>query len=167
MLASFLMGLLGGQRAMTPLATVSVAAARGGLPADNGAPGIIAHPLVAAGAVALAIGEMAGDKLKTAPDRIVPIGLAARFITSAIAGAALAPRRQRWLGAAGGGSPAVVASYPGWRARIAAMPRYGQTPTGLVEDAIVVAGAVAIVRALGHSAATYPATRQPAVPRLQ
>jgi uncharacterized membrane protein len=154
MLASFMMGLVGGQRAMTPLATVSIAAARGELPADNGAPRIIAHPLVAAGALALAIGEMAGDKQKTAPDRIVPIGLAARFITSAIAGAALAPHRQRWLGAVVGGSTAVAASYPGWRARVAAMPRYGQTPTGLVEDAIVVAGAVTILRALGKSAAT-------------
>ena len=148
MLASFLMGLIGGQRAMTPLATVAVAAARGKLPADNGAPRLLTHPLVAAGAVALAIGEMAGDKQKTAPDRIIPIGLAARFTTSAIAGAALASNRQRWLGAAVGGATAVVASYPGWRARMATMPRYGQTPTGLIEDAIVVAGAVAIIRAL-------------------
>lgn len=148
MLASFLMGLIGGQRAMTPLATVAVAAARGKLPANNGAPRLLSHPLVAAGAVALAVGEMAGDKQKTAPDRIVPIGLAARFITSAIAGAALASGRQRWLGAAVGGTTAVVASYPGWSARMATMPRYGQTPTGLIEDAIVVAGAAAIIRAL-------------------
>jgi len=147
MLASFLMGLVGGQRALTPLATVSVAAARGRLPAGNGAPGLIAHPLVAAATVALAAAELAGDKMKTAPDRIVPIGLTARFITSAIAGAALAPRRQRWLAAALGGTTAVIASYPGWRARIATMPRYGQTPTGLVEDAIVILGAVAVLRA--------------------
>lgn len=153
MLASFLMGLVGGQRAMTPLATVAAAAARGALPADNGAPRIMAHPLVAAGAAILAAGEMAGDKLKVAPDRTAPIGLAARFITSAIAGAALAPRRQRWLGAAVGGTTAVVASYPGWRARMAAMEHHDQTSTGLVEDAVVLAGAVAILRALGKSAA--------------
>ncbi len=161
MLASFLMGLVGGQRAMTPLAAVAVAAARGALPADNGAPRLLAHPLVAAGTVALAIGEMAGDKQKTAPDRIVPIGLAARFITSAIAGAALAPRCQRGLGAALGGVTAVVASYPGWRARIATMPRYGQTPTGLIEDAIVVASAIAILRTLNRSAAA--SARSPAM----
>jgi uncharacterized membrane protein len=93
---------------------------------------------------------MAGDKQKTAPNRIVPIGLAARFVTSAIAGASLAPRRQRWLGAAVGGVTAVVASYPGWRARMAAMSRYGQTPTGFVEDAAVVAGAAAITRHAGN-----------------
>lgn len=153
MLQSFLMGLVGGQRAMTPLATVAVAAARGELPADNGAPRILAHPLVGAGTLALAAGELAGDKQKTAPDRIVPIGLAARFITSAIAGAALAPRRQRWLAAGIGGVTAVIASYPGWRARCAAMPRYGQTLTGFVEDTAVLAGAAAIVRANRPAAA--------------
>ena len=152
MLASFLMGLVGGQRAMTPLATVSVAAALGRLPVDNGAPRIIAHPLVAAGMTALAIAELAGDKMKTAPDRIVFIGLTARFITSAIAGAALAPSRQRWRGAALGGSTAVMASYPGWRARMASIPRYGQTPTGLVEDAVVITGAITVVRTLSGPA---------------
>ncbi|MET0271318.1 MAG: DUF4126 family protein [Sphingomonas sp.] len=146
MLASFLMGLVGGQRAMTPLATVSIAAARGEIATDDGFTRLLGHPAVVLGALALAIGEMAGDKQKTAPDRIVPIGLAARLLTSAIAGAALAPRRQRWIGAAVGGATAVVASYPGWRARMAAIPRYGQTPTGFVEDAAVIAGAGAIVR---------------------
>lgn len=146
MLASFLIGLVGGQRAMTPLAAVAIAAARGELPTDNGAPRLLANPVVATGALALAIGEMAGDKQKTAPDRVVAIGLAARFVTSAIAGAALVPRRQRWLGAAVGGITAVVASYPGWRARMAAIPGYGQTPTGFVEDVAVLGGAVAIVR---------------------
>ncbi len=152
MLASFLIGLVGGQRAMTPLAAVSVAAATGALPADHGAPRIIAHPLVAALTVALAAAELAGDKMKTAPNRIVPVGLAARLVTSAVAGAALVPLRQRWLGAAVGGSTAIAASYPGWRARMASIPRYGRISTGLVEDAIVVIGAVAIVRALGGSA---------------
>ena len=146
MLAAFKMGLVGGQRAMTPLATVAIAAARGELPADNGAPGLLAHPIVAAGALVLAVGEMAGDKQKTAPNRIVPIGLTARFVTSAIAGAALSSRRHRWLGAAIGGVTAVVASYPGWRLRMAALDDYGQTPTGFIEDAAVIAGAVAIVR---------------------
>ncbi|MDX3910684.1 MAG: DUF4126 domain-containing protein [Sphingobium sp.] len=153
MLASFLMGLVGGQRAMTPLATVAIAAARGELPVDNGAPRMVAHPLIAAGALALAVAEMAGDKQKSAPDRIVPIGLAARFITSAVAGAALASRRQRWLGAAVGGVTAVLASYPGWGARMASMPRYGQTPTGFIEDAAVLAGAASISRRLAKSGA--------------
>jgi uncharacterized membrane protein len=146
MLASFLIGLIGGQRAMTPLAAVAVAGARGELPVDSGAPKLLSHPLVAAGATLLAAGEMAGDKQPSAPDRIVPVGLAARFATSAIAGMALAPRNRRWAGAALGGLTAVAASYPGWRARCAAMSRWGQTRTGFVEDAAVLAGAAAVVR---------------------
>lgn len=146
MLASFLIGLVGGQRAMTPLAMVAVAGARGELPADSGVPRLLTHPLAATAATLLAVGEMAGDKQKTAPDRIVPIGLIARFGTSAIAGMALAPRKHRWLGAAVGGITAVIASYPGWRARCAAMKDYGQTATGFVEDAAVLASAAAIVR---------------------
>lgn len=146
MLAAFLMGLIGGQRAMTPLAAVAVAGARGELPSDNGAPALLSHPLAAAGATLLAAGEMAGDKQPTAPDRVVPIGLAARFATAAIAGMALSPRDRRWLGAAVGGVTAVVASYPGWRARCAAMERWSQARTGFVEDAAVLAGAAAVVR---------------------
>ena len=146
MLASFLMGLVGGQRAMAPLATVAIAAARNELPEDNGAPRLLSNPIVAAGALTLAVAEMAGDKQKTAPDRVVFVGLAARFVTSAIAGAALVSRRQRWLGAVVGGLTAVAASYPGWRARMAAIPSYGQTQTGFVEDAAVLAGAASIAR---------------------
>ena len=143
MLASFLMGLVGGQRAMTPLATVAVAAARGELPRDNGAPRLLGHPLVATGAVALAVAEMAGDKQKTAPDRIVPIGLAVRSVTSAYAGAALAPKGQRVTGAAVALGTALASSYIGWRIRMAALRRYGQTASGFVEDALVLATGVA------------------------
>ncbi len=147
MLASFLIGLVGGQRAMTPLAAVSIAASRHALSPDNGALQIIGHPLFVAASSALAVAELAGDKMKTAPDRVVPIGLAARFITSAVAGAALSPLQHRWLGAVVGGSTALVASYPGWRARTATMPRYGQTKTGMIEDAMVITSAIIIVRA--------------------
>lgn len=146
MLASFLMGLAGGQRAMTPLATVAIAQARGELSPDNGAAKILGHPIVAVGTLVLAAAELAGDKQKSAPDRIVPIGLVARFATSAIAGAALAPRRNRWLAAGIGGATAVAASYPGWRTRMAALSRYGQTRSGFVEDALVLFAAGAVVR---------------------
>lgn len=148
MLASFLMGLVGGQRSMTPLAAVAVAAARDDLPRDCAAPEFLRNPTVATGAVALALAELAGDKMKSAPDRIVPAGLAARLIVAGLAAGALAPRGQFWKGAAVGGLTAIAASYPGWRARMAAMEDHGQTPTGLVEDALVVTGAVAILAAM-------------------
>lgn len=147
MLKSILMGLVAGQRAMTPLAAVAVAAARGELPRDNGAPRWLGHPAVVAGALALAAGEMAGDKMKSAPDRIVPPGLAARLVTATIAGAALAPRRQRKAAAAAASLAALGASWIGWRARCAAMERHGRVATGALEDAAVLGSAVALIRA--------------------
>ncbi|WP_419810133.1 DUF4126 domain-containing protein [Sphingomonas sp.] len=142
---SFLIGLVAGQRAMTPLAVLAGAARDGRLDAD--APGVtlLANPLIAAGAVALAAGEMAGDKMTTAPDRIVPAGLAARLATSTFAGAVLAAPGKRRRGAAIAAAAAVASSYIGWRLRCAAIKRWGQTATGVVEDAAVLAAGQAIV----------------------
>ncbi|MDO9249755.1 MAG: DUF4126 domain-containing protein, partial [Phenylobacterium sp.] len=92
MIASILIGLAAGSRAMTPLAAVSDAAHRGALPAGSGAPAWLGHPIVAAGSKLLAAGELWGDKMKSAPDRIVPAGILARLVTGGLAGAALAPR---------------------------------------------------------------------------
>ena len=74
----------------------------------------------------------------------MPIGLAVRSVTAAYAGAALAPRDKKVLGAAVAVGSALAASYFGWRLRCAAMRRYGQTTTGFVEDAIVFGAGLAI-----------------------
>jgi uncharacterized membrane protein len=140
MLRSVLIGALAGARSMTPLAAVSVAARAGTLPPGNGAPALLALPIAQAGALAMAVGEVAGDKLPSAPDRIVPAGMAARVVTGAIAGAALAPREQRARAAVVAVGAAVVASYVTFYARMGALRRYGQFPTGLVEDALVAGG---------------------------
>ena len=89
MLRSFLIGLVAGQRGMTPLAVVAAATRNGSLPPELPAQGLLEHPVVAARTAALAAAEMAGDKMKSAPDRIVPIGLATRAMTAAYAGACL------------------------------------------------------------------------------
>jgi uncharacterized membrane protein len=137
MFRPILLGLAAGQRAMTPLAVLTGAARQGKLPAD--APKFLSHPLITAAGVLLAAGEMAGDKQKTAPDRIVPAGLAARSLTSAFAGAVLAGRDRRVQGAVFAAAAAVASSYLGWSARMWAMKRYGQTASGAVEDALVLA----------------------------
>lgn len=147
MIRSVLMGLVAGQRAMTPLAILAGAARRGTLPPDAFAAKLLASPHSAAGAVALASGEIAGDKMVTAPDRIVAIGLVARSITGGFAGAVLAPADRRAAGAVLGAAAAVASSFAGFHTRVAAMRRFGQTSTGFVEDAIVLGGASAIVNA--------------------
>lgn len=146
---SFLIGLIAGQRAMTPLALLAGAARNGRIDPDAPGAKLLASPLGAAGAVALAAGEMAGDKMKSAPDRIVPAGLAARTLTSALAGAVLAAPGKRRAGAGIAVATALASSYLGWRARCAAMRRWGQTATGFVEDAALLAAGQAIVGARG------------------
>jgi uncharacterized membrane protein len=141
MIRSLLIGLVAGARAMTPLATVSDAAHRGALPSDNGAPSWLGHPIVAAGTKAVAAGELWGDKLKSAPDRIVLAGVVARVVSGGIAGAALAPRRRALTGAVLGAAGAVGAAYLTFGVRMWALRRFGQTQTGLVEDALTVTAA--------------------------
>lgn len=144
MIRSFLIGLVAGQRGITPLAVIATATRREEIAATLPLQTLLRNPVIAAGTAAFAAAEMAGDKMKTAPDRIVPIGLAVRSVTAAYAGAALAPRDKKVLGAAVAVGSALAASYFGWRLRCAAMARYGQTATGFVEDAIVFGAGLAI-----------------------
>lgn len=147
MYRSILMGLVAGQRAMTPLAALAGATRRGTLPHDNPPARLMHVPVIAAGGVAMAAAEIAGDKMKTAPDRTVFLGLLARTISSGFAGATLAPPKRQVAGAAAGIAAAVASSYVGLALRKRAMTRWGQTSTGFVEDAIVTAAANAIANA--------------------
>ena len=146
MLRSLLIGLSAGSRALTPLATVSEAARGGHLSEANPAVRLLAHPLFSAGSKALAAGELWGDKMKSAPDRIVPAGIAARLLAGGLSGAALAPRKQMLLGALLGAGASVAAAYVTFDVRMKALRRWGQTPTGLVEDALTVGAAQWVVR---------------------
>lgn len=145
MLRSVLMGFVAGQRALTPLAALAWASRAGRL--DANAPGVVqlGSGLGTAAATGLALAELAGDKLPTAPDRIVASGLAARMLTGGYAGAVLARDGERRAGALAGAAAAIVASFVGFGARRYWMARFGQVPTGLVEDALVAAAAARIV----------------------
>ena len=144
MLRSFLIGLVAGQRGMTPLAVVAGAARRGTLSAEMPGTRLLAHPVGAGGAVAMAAAEMTGDKMATAPDRTIPPGLIARAMSAGFAGAALAERR-RVTSALVAATTAVAAAYAGLALRRYGMRRWGQTATGFVEDAVL-AGGIAIAR---------------------
>ena len=149
MLRSFLIGLVAGQRGMTPLAVVAGAARQGTLGTHAPGAALVSHPLVASGSVLLAAAEMAGDKMKTAPDRTIVPGLLARALTAGFAGAALAERRRK-TAALVAATTALVASHAGLALRRRAMRRWGQTATGFVEDAAVLASGIAIARLPAH-----------------
>lgn len=143
LLWSTLIGAVASARSMTPMATLSAARMLG-----RSTPGTLAlldRPLFKLGALAMGAGELAGDKMKTAPDRTVALGLLARVMSAGIAGAALAPHGRERAGAAAAIATAVPLAYLTLDARKRAIGRIGQTRSGLIEDALIVAGGIAIV----------------------
>jgi uncharacterized membrane protein len=143
LLSSALIGAVASARSMTPMATL--AAARLADRHTTGELALLDRPLFKYGALALGAGELLGDKMKSAPDRTVFLGLLARVMSAGIAGAALAPRGRERAGAAVAVATAVPLAYATLAARKEAMARIGQTRSGLIEDALVVAAGAAIV----------------------
>jgi len=143
LLSSILIGAVASARSMTPMAMLAAARFLG-----RRTPGHLAlldRPLFKFGALAMGAGELYGDKMKTAPDRTVPLGLTARVMSAGIAGAALAPHGREKAGAAAAIATAVPLAYVTLAARKQAMARVGQTRSGLVEDALIVAAGAAVV----------------------
>lgn len=93
----------------------------------------------------MGVGELFGDKMKSAPDRTVFLGLLARVMSAGIAGSALAPRGRERAGAVVAVLTAVPLAYLTLVGRKTAMRRIGQTKSGLIEDALVVASGLAVV----------------------
>ena len=128
---------------MTPMAVIAGARLAGGR-----MPGrlvLLDHAFFRFGALAMGVGELFGDKMKSAPDRTVFLGLLARVMSAGIAGSALAPRGRERTGAALAIATAVPLAYLTLEGRERAMRRIGQTRSGLIEDALVVAAGVAVV----------------------
>ena len=143
LLFSALIGAVASARSMTPMASLAAARLLG-----RRTPGqlvLLDQPVFKWGALAMGVGELLGDKMKSAPDRTVFLGLLARTLSAGIAGAALAPRGREPAGAATAVAVAVPLAYATLAARKRAMEHLGQTRSGLIEDALVVAAGVAIV----------------------
>lgn len=143
LLSSALIGAVASARSMTPMA--SIAAARLAHRRTTGELVLLDRPLFKFGALALGAGELLGDKMKSAPDRTVFLGLLARVMSAGIAGAALAPRGRERTGAAVAVATAVPLAYGTLAVRKQAMARIGQTRSGLIEDALIVAAGAAVV----------------------
>lgn len=109
LLSSALIGAVASARSMTPMA--AIAAVRLACRRTTGQLILLDRPLFKFGALALGIGELLGDKMKTAPDRTVFLGLLARVMSAGIAGAALAPRAREQAGAAVAVATAVPLAY--------------------------------------------------------
>jgi uncharacterized membrane protein len=99
----------------------------------------------------LAAGEMVGDKLPNAPNRTAPPVLLGRLLSGALVGAAWYRSRQGSAISGGvlGGLAAVAATFVSYALRTG-ISKQAEVPVGLVgvgEDAVVVAGGAALLRA--------------------
>ncbi len=143
LLPSALIGAVASARSMTPMAALA-----GAHLANRRTPGrlwLLGHPLFTAGALAMGVGELFGDKMKSAPDRTVFLGLLARVMSAGIAGSALVPRGREREGAALAVATAVPMAYLTLSGRKRAMRAMGQTKSGLIEDALIVTAGLAVV----------------------
>jgi uncharacterized membrane protein len=143
LLSSVLIGAVASARSMTPMATLAAARLAG-----RQTPGqliLVDRPLVKFGALVMGVGELFGDKMTSAPDRTVFLGMLARVMSAGIAGAALAPRGGGRAGAAIAVATAIPLAYLTLYGRKRAMARIGQTRSGLIEDLLVVAAGAAVV----------------------
>lgn len=143
LIPSMLIGAVASARSMTPMAALAGAHLLGR--ATPGKLVLLDQPLFTAGALAMGAGELAGDRMKSAPDRTVLLGLLARVLSAGIAGAALAPRGRERLGAALAVGTAVPVAYLTLAGRKRAMREIGQTGSGLIEDALIVAAGILAV----------------------
>src|ERR1700749_365998 len=134
LVSSALIGAVASARSMTPMAALATARLAG-----RRTPGrlvLLDPPLFRFGTLAMGVAELFGDKMKSAPDRTVPLGLIARVMSAGIAGAALAPRGRERAGAATAIATAVPLAYLTFAQRKRAMARMGQTRSGVIEDVL-------------------------------
>lgn len=98
---------------------------------------------------AAALAEMAADKLPMMPDRTIPPVLASRILIGALSAALLAraAARNPFVAALLGGLFAVAGAFAGLGLRRTLSDGLGipNLPAGLIEDAVVVGGARALV----------------------
>jgi uncharacterized membrane protein len=144
---AFLIGVVAGLRALTPVAVASWAAQLGRLPLANtwlAFLGYTATPYICS---VLAVGELINDKLPKTPSRKIPPSFATRVVTGALSGAALTTGLGSPIAGAVAGALGAVAGTLGgaeFRARLAGA--FGNDlPAALLEDAIAIIGAVVVV----------------------
>jgi len=148
---AFLIGVVAGLRALTPLAAVSWAARLQWLHLENthlAFLGFAATPYIVS---ALAIGELINDKLPKTPSRKAPPGFIARIVTGALSGAAIGVAGESAIGGLLAGAIGAVAGTLGgyeFRSRLVKAIGGKDLPIALLEDVIAIGGAFLIVSQL-------------------
>ena len=149
-LLAFLIGIVAGLRSMTAPAAVSWASYLGRLHLGGTWLAFLGSRWTPWILTLLALGELVADQLPSTPSRTAPLGFGGRIVTGALSGAAVGTAGGTMLGGAIAGiAGAVIGTLGGhaFRARLAAA--FGNDrPAAFIEDAIAIAGAVAVCMAL-------------------
>ncbi|HEY4303125.1 MAG TPA: hypothetical protein VGM82_01555 [Gemmatimonadaceae bacterium] len=140
-----------GARCMTGLAAVAHARTQNPDALGSTAPGRHLDRGIAKLTAALAVGELVGDKMPFAGDRIAPAGIVGRVIAGAVVGAAVAniTGRERRNAAIGGAVAAFVGAHLSFQFRRALTRHMPPLVAALVEDVAVIGLAAAGTTLLG------------------
>ena len=144
---AFLIGVVAGMRAMTAPAAISWAAHMGRLPLAGTGLAFLGYAWTPWVFTLAAIAELISDQLPSTPSRKVPVQFGTRIVMGALCGATLAaPGGQLVLGAIAGAAGAVVGTLGGAAVRAKMAQAFGRDlPAALIEDAVAIGGALAIV----------------------
>ena len=148
LILAFLIGVIAGLRALTPLAVVACAGFWHRF--LQGTPLSFMGRLPAAIVfTVLALLELYADQLPSTPSRLAPAGLITRVVTGGLSGACLAAAGAQSIafGGALGAVGGVVGAFAGYYARTGVVNalKVRDLPIALLEDAIAIGGAIFIV----------------------
>ena len=146
-LLAFLIGIVAGMRAMTAPAAMAWAARLGKLSLSGTWLAFLGYAWTPWILTLLAVVELVTDQLPSTPSRTVPVQFGTRIAMGAVCGAALTVGAgSMLLGAIVGAAGAVAGTLGGraFRARMAAAFG-GDRPAALLEDAIAIGAAFAVV----------------------
>jgi uncharacterized membrane protein len=148
LILAFLIGVVAGLRALTPLAAISWAARLGWVPLQGTWLGFLGFAVTPYIFTALAIAELIGDKLPQTPSRKAAMPFVVRLVSGALCGAALGtPSLSPIGGLVAGVLGAVAGTLGGYEFRSRLVKAIGgrDLPIALLEDAIAIVAAVLIV----------------------
>jgi uncharacterized membrane protein len=149
LLLAFLIGGVAGLRSMTAPAIVAWGAHRGWLNLHDTPLSFMGSTAAVVIFTLLAVVELVGDQLPSAPSRLKPPGLMARIILGGLSGAGVAAAGTQSIGlgvvlGVGGGIAGAFAGYE-VRARLVKALKVPDLVIALAEDAVAIAGGLFIV----------------------
>jgi len=143
-------GFVAGLRSMMAPAAIAWAACSGRLSLDGSWLAFLGYRFSPWILSLLALGELVTDQLPSTPSRKVPVQFGGRLLTGGVSGAAIGVGTGSWIiGLLLGLAGAVIGTLGGAAARSRMAAIFGNDrPAALIEDAVAILAAVAVVLSL-------------------